>query len=114
MYKRQDQKNALDQVVEQGIEKFEEGRYVLIFPEGTRAPYGKPGRYKKGAAKLAAAANKPIVPIAHDAGRYWSRDSWWIKQGTIRCVFGPPISVKGKTDEQITAEVEAWITSQNL
>ena len=111
---RSDKKNALDQVVEQGIEKFKEGRYVLIFPEGTRAPYGQAGRYKKGAAKLAIAANKPIVPIAHDAGKYWSRDSWWIKPGTIRCIFGPPISVEGKTDLQVTAEVQQWIASQNL
>ena len=111
---RSDKKNALDQVVEQGIEKFKEGRYVLIFPEGTRSPYGKSGRYKKGAAKLAIAAKKPIIPVAHDAGKYWSRDSWWIKPGTIRCIFGPPISVEGKTDIQVTEEIQHWIESQGL
>ncbi len=111
---RKDSKNALDQVIEQGMDKFEENRYVLIFPEGTRTPWGKPGNYKKGAAKLAIAANRPIVPVAHDAGRYWSPDSWWIKSGTIKCVFGPPISIEGKTDTELTREVREWITNQQL
>jgi len=111
---RSDKKNALDQVVEQGIDKFKEGRYVLIFPEGTRTAYGESVRYKKGAAKLALAANKVIIPVAHDAGKYWSRDSLWIKSGTIRCIFGPPISVEGKTDVQVTEEIQSWIESQGL
>jgi 1-acyl-sn-glycerol-3-phosphate acyltransferase len=111
---RSDQKNALDQVVEQGIEKFKEGRYVLIFPEGTRTKYGEAGRYKKGAAKLAIAANKPIIPIAHDAGKYWASDSLWVKSGTIRCIFGPPISVEGKSDHQVTKEIQTWIEAQKL
>ena len=111
---RSDSKNALDQVIDQGLEKFKEGRYVLIFPEGTRTPWGEKGRYKKGAAKLALAANEVIVPIAHDAGKYWSNKSWWIKPGTIKCIFGPEISIKGKTDTELTNEIQSWIEAQNL
>lgn len=111
---RSDQKNALDQVVEQGIDKFKEDRYVLIFPQGTRTPYGQSGRYKKGAAKLAIAANKPIIPVAHNAGLLWSCESLWIKSGTIRCVVGPAISVDGKSDQEITQEIQTWIEAQNL
>lgn len=111
---RSDRKNALDQVVEQGIEKIKEGRHVLIFPQGTRTPYGQSGRYKKGATKLARAANVPIVPIAHDAGKYWSSTSWWIKPGTIKCVFGPEISTLGKRDSDVTQEIQDWIEAQGL
>ena len=111
---RSDQKNALDQVVDQGIEKFNEGRYVLIFPQGTRTPYGESGRYKKGAAKLAIAANRVIVPIALDAGKYWSSENLWIKSGVIRCIFGEPISTTGKSDTEVTDEIQAWIEAQNL
>ncbi len=111
---RKDSKNALDQVVEQGIEKFKQNRYVLIFPEGTRAPWDKPGNYKKGAAKLAKAANKPIVPIAHNAGKFWSTDSFWIKPGKIRCVLGPAIETENMTDTEITRAVRAWVTTQEL
>jgi 1-acyl-sn-glycerol-3-phosphate acyltransferase len=111
---RQDSKNALDQVIEQGLEKFEEGRYVLIFPEGTRTPWGQKGRYKKGAARLARAANVPIVPVAHDAGKYWSSKSWWIKPGVIQCVFGPEIVTEDKTDTELTRDIQDWIEAQDL
>lgn len=111
---RNDRKNALDQVVEQGAEKLLEGRYVLIFPQGTRTAYGEPGKYKKGATKLAQFSNVPIVPATHNAGKYWSSKSLWIKPGTIQCVFGEPIQVEGKSERQITKEIQNWIESQEL
>ena len=111
---RSERKRALDQVIEQGMEKIKEGRYVLIFPEGTRTPYGEKGRYKKGAAKLAKEANVPIIPVAHNAGKYWSNTTPWIKSGMVTCIFGPAISTQDKTDVQITNEIEQWIESQNL
>ncbi len=111
---RNDRKNALDQVVEQGAEKLLEGRYVLIFPQGTRTPYGESGRYKKGAAKLAVHSQVVIVPAAHNAGKYWSNKSPWIKPGKIQCIFGEPIVVDGKSDTQLTREIQQWIEAQNL
>lgn len=111
---RKDRATALDQVITQGKEKILEGRHVLIFPEGTRTRYGEVGNYKKGAAKLARAGNVPIVPIAHDAGKYWSKDSLWIKPGTIRCVIGPAIYLDDKTNKEVMSEVKNWIISQGL
>jgi len=111
---RQERSTALEQVIRQGQQKILQGRHVLIFPEGTRTSYGEVGRYKKGAAMLAQAAQVEVVPIAHDAGKYWSKTSWWIKPGTIRCIIGPAISVKGKSDKEVTKEIEHWILSQNL
>ena len=111
---RNDSKNALDQVVDQGILKLQEGRHVLIFPEGTRTAHGSVGRYKKGAAKLALRAQVPIVPVAHNAGRFWQRNSLWIKPGKIVCKFGPIIDIDGKTDEQLTEEIKQWIVAQEL
>ncbi|NND81238.1 MAG: 1-acyl-sn-glycerol-3-phosphate acyltransferase [Gammaproteobacteria bacterium] len=115
---RRDQRSARDQVIRQGLAKIAEGRHVLIFPEGTRTPYGKTGNYKRGAAVLAREAGVDIVPIAHDAGRYWSNTSWWIKPGTIRCIIGPAIerSANGvsKSDRELTDELKHWICSQNL
>jgi len=111
---RSDRRNALEQVIEQGVKKIKEGRHVLIFPEGTRIPYGKKARYKKGAAQLARAANVPIVPIAHNAGKYWSCTTPWLKPGKITCIIGPEISPFNKTDAQITQEIEEWINAQGL
>lgn len=111
---RNDRSTALDQVITQGKKKFLEGRHVLIFPEGTRTSYGEVGNYKMGAVKLARAGNVPIVPIAHDAGKYWSKDSLLIRPGTIRCVVGPAIHVGEKTDKEVTTQVKDWIIAQQL
>lgn len=111
---RQDRATSRDQVIRQGQEKLAEGRHVLIFPEGTRAVYGVPGHYKRGASMLARAANVDLVPIAHNAGKYWSKTSPWIKPGIIRCVIGQKISCEGKTDLQVTQEVKDWIVAQQL
>ena len=91
---RNDRHTALEQVIEQGKQKLREGRHVLIFPEGTRTAYGETGRYHKGVVMLARAANTELVPIAHNAGKYWSKSSWWIKPGNIRCIIGPKSTSK--------------------
>lgn len=111
---RQERRSALEQVTVQGTQKIQEGRYVLIFPEGTRTVYGEVGNYKKGAAMLATEAKVPVVPIAHDAGKYWSINSLWIKPGTIRCIVGPAIETANKNDATITQEIKDWITQQQL
>ena len=111
---RNDTKNALDQVVEQGKTKVKENRYVLVFPEGTRTPYGHKRMYKKGGARLAIEANVPVVPIAHNAGKFWSSTSLWIKPGVIQCKIGPVIDQTGKRDVELTEEIRQWIDAQQL
>ena len=56
--------NARDQIVEQGAQRIKDGLWVSIFPEGTRVPVGKRGRYGIGGATLAARTGTPIMPIA--------------------------------------------------
>jgi len=111
---RQDRTTARDQVVKQGQEKLAEGRHVLIFPEGTRTNYGQVGKYKRGAVMLARAAQVDLIPIAHDAGKYWSKTSLWIKPGVIRFIVGPKIEYAEKDDAEVSTEIKEWITGQNL
>jgi 1-acyl-sn-glycerol-3-phosphate acyltransferase len=104
--------NALEQVTRQGLDKIAEGRSVLIFPEGSRMPVDKPGKYKKGAARLARQADVPIVPIYHDAGKYWPKSSFLKYPGTVKCKIGKPISLADKTDVEVMQEVKDWIVAQ--
>src|SRR5690606_14997256 len=62
---------AVEQVISQGRERLEDGLWVVIFPEGTRVPFGQTGRFGISGALLASAVGKPVIPVAHDAGRYW-------------------------------------------
>ena len=45
------------------IEKLEQGRNLVIFPEGTRSLDGKVGKGKTGVALIAALAQVPVIPV---------------------------------------------------
>ncbi len=100
---------AVEQVISQGRERLAEGLWVVIFPEGTRVPFGQTGRFGLSGALLAKGAGKPVIPVAHDAGRYWPRRGWLKRPGTIRVRIGPPIGTTGRDPRDVMAEVRKWI-----
>ncbi|MGH1539708.1 MAG: lysophospholipid acyltransferase family protein [Arenicella sp.] len=109
---RKNKRSAMESVIEQGTVKFKQGRHLLLFPEGTRTAYGKKVRYKQGGAKLALATGAKIVPIAHNAGKYWKRRGLTKHPGTIKVVIGEPILTEGRDAISITEEVQSWIEGQ--
>ena len=42
------------------------GRKVLVFPEGTRSPWGSFGKFQRGAAHIALASGAPVVAVTID------------------------------------------------
>jgi len=110
--KRSDGKGAIKQLLKQGKERLVQGFCVVIFPEGTRIPFGQRGKYKIGGAMLAASSGVPVVPVAHNAGRLWGRNAFSKHPGLITMSIGAPIETKGRKAEEINAEVEAWIENE--
>ena len=104
--------SAREQIVQQGAQRLKEGLWVTIFPEGTRVPPGKRGRYGIGGALLATRTGTPILPIAHNAGEYWGRYAFRKRAGTVRVVIGPPIATRGRDAISVNNEVEGWIEGQ--
>jgi 1-acyl-sn-glycerol-3-phosphate acyltransferase len=72
-------------------------------------PYGERGKYNPGGALLAARSGCPVVPVAHNAGRYWPRKGLLKRSGTVEVYIGPAIDPAGKTAKQINREAEQWI-----
>lgn len=105
-------RKAVDQLVEQGIEKVKMGRSILIFPEGTRTPPGTKRKFKIGGALLAQKSGASIIPVAHNSGTFWARKQLTKKSGTIKMIIGKKITSQGKTAEQINQEVYTWISAQ--
>ncbi len=103
---------ARQQVLQQGQSRLEQGRWVVVFPEGTRIPPGQKGRYRSGGAELALRTGRPVVPVAHNAGSFWPRRGLRKRPGRIQVEIGPPIATAGRTPEEITQEVETWIESR--
>lgn len=102
---------AIQQVIDQGKKRLDEGIWITIFPEGTRKPPGVKGRYRLGGALLAESSGYSVVPVAHNAGEYWPRNAFTIRPGTIRVVVGPTIIPKELTAAEINERAEAWIES---
>lgn len=103
--------SAVAQVVEQGKQRLTEGNWIVIFPEGTRMPPGETRKYGGSGALLAKETGKLVVPIAHDAGRYWPRRGLYKRPGTIRVVIGPPIAPEGRDVREINQAAQTWIES---
>ncbi len=102
-------KKALKQLMEEGQQRLEDGAWVCIFPEGTRTAPGQPGKYNIGGAMLAAKTGCMVLPIAHNAGSLWPKNSLLKYPGTVTVVIGEPFSAEGMKPAEINAKVETWI-----
>jgi 1-acyl-sn-glycerol-3-phosphate acyltransferase len=110
---RKEGKDAFASVTRQGQLRMAEGAWVIMFPEGTRTPTGKQGKYKSGGARLAiATGGVPVVPIAHNAGRVWPRNSFLKYAGIVTVSIGKPIDTSGLTPNEVIARVETWIETE--
>jgi len=102
-------RKAVRQLVEQGCRRLDQGRWVVVFPEGTRVAPGQKRRYALGGGILAQESGYPVVPVAHNAGEFWPRRGFLKRPGTIELVIGPPVETRGRTADQIIAAAEGWI-----
>lgn len=103
---------ALKQVTDQGRDRLRKGLWIVIFPEGTRVAPGKVGRYGIGGAWLATHTGTPVVPVAHNAGEFWGRNSFLKYPGTITMSIGAPIDPKGLKPGELNDQVQAWIEGE--
>ena len=88
----------------------EEGRPIIIFPEGTRVPHGEAPPLQSGFAALYKMLGVPVVPVAVDSGpRY---QTIWKRPGTIRVHFGEVIP-PGLSREEAEARTHAAINIFN-
>jgi 1-acyl-sn-glycerol-3-phosphate acyltransferase len=70
------------------------GNGLLIFPEGTRSPDGRPGKSQRGVGLIACRAGVPVLPVrvfgTHTVyGRNRTLPDW---QGNLTVVIGPILS----------------------
>jgi len=100
---------AVHQVVEQGKARLRDGLWVIIFPEGTRVIAGQTRKFGVSGSLLSIASGKSLVPLSHDAGKFWPRRGIVKRPGTIRVVIGEPIEPAGKEPRELNEQVRQAI-----
>ena len=53
----------------------DEGRSLVIFPEGRRTAPGERIAYQRGVAGLYSALDVPVVPVALNCGLFWASEA---------------------------------------
>jgi 1-acyl-sn-glycerol-3-phosphate acyltransferase len=61
---------------------------------------------------LAAETGAPVVPVAHNAGRVWPKNSFVKHPGTVTVSIGPTIETRERTAADVIREVEDWIEAE--
>jgi 1-acyl-sn-glycerol-3-phosphate acyltransferase len=82
---------ALRRLVRDAQAKLDQGRPLVIFPEGTRTEPGRQRPYQPGVAALYVQLGVPVVPVALNSGLFWGRRSFHKHPGRIVLEFLPPI-----------------------
>ncbi|MDG1454042.1 MAG: lysophospholipid acyltransferase family protein [Methylophilaceae bacterium] len=109
-------REALKQLVTQGKDRLAKKFWVVIFPEGTRTAPGKLGKYHIGGAWLAThtQTQTQVVPVAHNAGEFWRKNSWLKHPGVIQVSIGKPIQSADLKPDALNQQVEDWIETEML
>ena len=105
-------KKEVNKVVAQGEQYLNEGRWIVICPEGTRVRYGETRRYGISGALLAKGTVTPVLPIAHNAGYFWGRRSLIKRPGKITFSVGSQLTTEGLSVDEINQRAQDWIEKE--
>ena len=79
------------------------GKRIIVFPEGTRGLSYSLRQFKKGPFVLAITAEAPLVPtVIYGAMEVMGKGSFWIRGGTVHIHYLEPVETRGHTYEERT------------
>jgi 1-acyl-sn-glycerol-3-phosphate acyltransferase len=97
---------ALEAMTARARRAIQEGRQIIIFPEGTRRPPLSSPDYRYGVTRLYGDLGVACLPVALNSGLYWPRRSLTQRKGTILLQCRRPIP-PGLPAERFAEELKA-------
>ena len=82
---------ALKQMNKIAKQQYEDGRQIVIYPEGTRKFINDEPSYKYGITHMYTNMNARVLPAALNSGLFWPRRGWMLHKGTCVLEFLPVI-----------------------
>lgn len=100
---------ALAAMTRHAREAIDEGRQILIFPEGTRRPAGAEPKFKYGVVHLYKELGCKVLPVALNTGLFWPRRGFLRFPGKVVFEILPPIESglsQSEFSETLVREIE--------
>ena len=112
-FNRSYKSTAMKSILRLGKLRLENGFSILTFPEGTRLNPKERKRYKFGTVQLAYLLQKSILPVAHNAGVFFPKNTLCLFPGKITVKILPVILVNENSDvNDIKAQLEYTINHE--
>lgn len=105
-------REALKQLVKLGKQRLACGLWVVVFPEGTRIAPGEQSKFHIGGAWLASGAKATVLPVAHNAGLHWAKNTMLKRPGVITVSIGKPFDSAHLKPDAVNIQAEAWINAE--
>lgn len=105
--------SSLKKLVNESLAALDDGRKVVIFPEGTRAVVGDKLPYHPGVAAVYKRTQAPVIPVALNSGLFWPRRKFLKQPGTIVLQYLEPMPT-GLDRKSFMAELENRIETASL
>lgn len=109
--------SAIESIQDGAKHMKEQGRPIIIFPQGTRVRTDQTSKdkpFKIGIARIQEATELPIIPMALNAGLFWPRSGWLKSSGCVIFEFLEPIKPgleKQNLMKKLEKEIEDASTS---
>ncbi len=103
---------SMREIMRQANRAIDEGRPIVIFPEGTRISHGEKPLLQSGFAGIYRIFNIPAIPVALNSGLLSPKNSFLKKSGTITYVIGDELA-PGIPKEEIRELVHEAINALN-
>ncbi len=113
---RSNKEASMSSIVEGTRRMGENGRPIVIFPQGTRVSVNDTAKtkpYKGGIVKMYRSNDLPIIPLALNSGLFWARNSFIKKPGKVIFEFLPPIET-GLPDKKVMKALEDRIEEKTI
>jgi len=101
------------QIIKKGRKFLNAGRWIVVFPEGTRTAPGHVGKYHMGGARLAVETGYPILLLRITQGTFGRAESFSKCQVHSRCHW-PWIETKDRKPDELLALTKDWIEETML
>lgn len=109
-----DRKNLRSSIgaLQKAADQIQQGRCMVIFPEGTRSRSGKPGKFNSAGIRMLARQEAAVLPISISNSRNLLESNGYIHSGTVDITIHPLRKLTANEATKAAEELETLVTRE--